>query len=79
MSIEILCDSKKIQLNIKPHESNEYFIKRVAFFLVALDLGYSIERSESLSYAWSNKIIYQVNYPEALNNILNVIESKLSS
>jgi len=47
-------------------ESVEVFAQRLGFFLYALDLGFSVEKSKILANCYVNKLLYDCVYSDLL-------------
>ena len=68
MAFFIVFEKDVIKLNKMVTESMPVFIQRVEFLIRALDKGKTLEASIPLSYAYQNKMMYGVKYPDPVED-----------
>jgi hypothetical protein len=67
--------SQTIELRKEVCESQAHFLKRMEFFVYALELGHSLGEAETLCFAYRNKLqSYMLYPPETERAIKKVME-----
>lgn len=69
----ILVHTSLVKLDQHVTESHNAFIKRVEFLVYALSLGHSMAISQTLSYAYQNKLQHSMSYPVGVEQQLTAI------
>jgi hypothetical protein len=76
MTIYILHEQAIITIDRHVTETNDVFTRRVEFLIYALDQGIPVERAQTLSYAYRNKLQYTLAYhPEIEAVITRVVDA----
>ncbi len=73
MNFLIIYEDSLLKLQQTVCESEDHFFLRVEFFIHALNKGYNMDIAETLSYAYQNKLKYNVSYiPEVEESIIEI-------
>jgi len=73
MSFFIVYKSKISRIEKEVCESEQHFLSRVEFMILALDFGLQECQAETLGYAYRNKLQSYIAYPKETEELINKI------
>jgi hypothetical protein len=74
MSLFVVWEGRLIPVERDVVESDRSFVRRIEFFLHALDQGVSAERSSVLSHCYLNQLLYGSRYMAAIEAQIRAID-----
>ena len=75
-AILIKKEDKNIIIEKVSYETTEQYVNKIIFFICCLDIGYSLDESETLCNVYRNKFKYNVIYPQKVEDKVNNILQK---
>lgn len=73
MSFFIVYDSRIIKIEKEVRESDQHFVSRAEFMILAIDSGVGETQAETLGFAYRNKLQSYVSYPKETEELLSKV------
>jgi len=75
MDCYIIYNNILIEISRNINEDDSTFIKRISFFIKSLEKGYTINKAETYSYIYLNKLLYNTKYNNEIEENIKIIDS----